>query len=361
MKKEITYIKPAKSVLILFISLLLSACNGQEKTTIPSKSVVPKETQNQEQNQNSIFENNYPGEQISQVIRKIFQDSKGTIWFGTQNGVFRLRDKSLVHIDSIKSESGKNVTVKDIAEAKDGKIWFGHTDGISSIEGEKVENYYESDGLIDNDVWSIAAGAKANIWIGTLEGACRFNGQEFTSFELPEGRIDSSLGVSSGKMVHSIMEDKQGAIWFCTNAGLFSYSDKKLLNHSAKVGLQSNFVNEIFEDKKGNFWISTKDALYKLKGENLKNITEGKLKVGKGIGAIAEDKDGIIWLVSNQHYLYSYDGEKLIEFPKSEENERPVIFQIYKDQEDRLWFIGFGGAYRMENGEFINITKDGPW
>ena len=106
----------------------------------------------------------------------MFQDSNGNLWFGTQNGAFKLESDSLIHIDKINSESGKGVTIKDIIEGIDGKIWLGHTDGVSSVDGEIVTNYYESDGLISNDVWSIAADKKGDIWIGSIDGVCVFNG-----------------------------------------------------------------------------------------------------------------------------------------------------------------------------------------
>ncbi|MBK6574257.1 MAG: hypothetical protein IPG21_17620 [Saprospiraceae bacterium] len=53
--------------------------------------------------------------------------------------------------------------MKDITEDKDGTIWLGHTDGISSIKGETVKNYYQSDGLISNDVWCINSDAEGKI------------------------------------------------------------------------------------------------------------------------------------------------------------------------------------------------------
>jgi ligand-binding sensor domain-containing protein len=117
----------------------------------------------------------------------------------------------------------------------------------------------------------------------------------------------------------------------------------------------------VIEDKNGDLWVSTKIGLYNLSENSTDNITKGKVENGKGIGSIAEDKDGNIWFVSNQHYLYTYNGNELIEFQKSEDNKGPVVFQIFKDQNDRLWFVGFGGAFRLENGKFINVTKNGPW
>ena len=339
------------------MSILISSCNGQGNWN----DVRSKLLQTQTETRNSTLEKKQSKEQISQVVRMMFQDSKGNIWFGTQNGAFRLTNNSLIHIDSIRSESGKGVTIKDITEDKNGKIWLGHTDGISSIDGELVTNYYESDGLISNDVWNIETDFNGNVWIGTIEGVCIFNGQEFIRFELPEGQIDTTLGISSTKMVHCIMEDSKGEIWFSTNAGLFKLTNDSLINVSEKVGIQTNFINRIIENKNGEFWISTKEALYKLEGNQIENIINEIPETGKGVGSITEDKDGKLWFVLNQHYLYTYDGENLIEFKKSEDNRGPVVFQIYEDQSERLWFVGYGGAYRLENGKFLNITKDGPW
>ncbi|NPD48268.1 two-component regulator propeller domain-containing protein [Lentimicrobium sp. S6] len=347
------------------LSLILNSCNGQKnknkiKQSINSEKKLEDSKPNTYNTKHSLFYSDI-NNQISQVVRTIFQDSKGDIWFGGEGGVFKFSNNLLTHIDSIKSKSGKKVTVKDIAEDNDGKIWIGHTDGISSIDGEKVTNYYESDGLISDNVWSIATDKNGRVWIGTIDGVCVFNGLDFTKFVLPEGKVDSTLGISSKTMVHSIFEDSKGILWFSSNAGLFSYANNSLINVSKKAGIETNFVNEIFEDKNGKLWVSTKNGLYNLIDNKGTNITKGKIETGKGIGSIAEDKNGNLWFVSNQHYLYTYAGNELLEFQKSDDNKGPVVFQIFKDQSNRLWFVGFGGAFRLENGKFINVTQNGPW
>lgn len=357
MRKEKISFHEVKTLIVITLSILISSCNGQENRN-DLKSTL---TQTQLETHYSILESNPSKEQISQVVRNIFQDSKGNLWFGTENGAYKLYGDSLIHIDNIISESGKGVTIKEITESKDGKVWLGHTGGISSVDRDIVTNYYESDGLISNDVWSIASDKNGKIWIGTIDGVCFYNGQEFTKLILPEGKIDSTLGISSTKMVHNIFEDSKGTLWFSSNAGLFSYVNNSLTDVSKKTGIKTNFINEIFEDKNGKMWVSTKNGLYHFIENKAINITEGIIETGKGIGSIAKDKSGKLWFVSNQHYLYTYDGNELIEFQKSEDNKGPVVFQIYEDQGDRLWFVGYGGAYRLENGKFLNITKDGPW
>jgi ligand-binding sensor domain-containing protein len=334
---------------IIILPFLIQSCNGQTKKG---------------ELENKITRNIFPfkaNEQISQVVRMMFQDSKGNIWFGAENGAWKLTDQTLIHIDSIKSESGKGVTIKDITEDKYGTIWLGHTDGISSIKGNKVTNYYQSDGLISNDVWCISSDAEGKIWIGTIEGACVFDGKTFSKFELPLGERDTTVGISSDKMINKIYQDRKGKLWISSNAGLFSYSNNTLTNVSKKVGIKSNFVGIGLEDKAGLLWITSKEGLYTLRDGVAKLITDGSIEIGKGIGSVAEDKDGKIWFVVNQHSLYTYDGKDLLKFEKSEENKGPVVFQIYKDQQQRLWFVGFGGAFRLENGKFVNVTRNGPW
>ncbi|MBQ4821881.1 two-component regulator propeller domain-containing protein [Aquimarina sp. MMG016] len=354
-----------KLTIAIILALILNSCNGQKNEIDIQNHVNSEKKLNENKpkvnyNEYSLFHSDFKS-QISQVVRTIFQDSKGNLWFGTQNGAFKLNGNTLIHIDSIVSESGKDVTIKEITEGKDGKIWLGHTDGVSSIDGEIVNNYSKSDGLISNDVWSINADKHGKIWIGTINGVCVYDGQEFTNFSLPEGKIDTTVGVSSTRMVHNIFEDSKGTLWFSSNAGLFSYPNDTLINVSKKLGIQTNFINQVFEDQNDQLWVSTKVGLYSLKNSTAHNITKGKIEKGKGIGSIAEDKDGNIWFVSNQHFLFKYNKEKLTEIKKTENNKRPVIFEIFRDKDNRLWFVGFGGAFRMENEKFINITKNGPW
>ncbi|WP_130734650.1 two-component regulator propeller domain-containing protein [Flavobacterium sp. J27] len=348
---------------VLFLTFLLQSCNGQHKNEALSKEISTEPTQKE----NGITPNTSPSfsfmdnSPISQVVRTLFQDSRGNLWFGTENGAFLLRNNVLLSITDIQSRSGKGVTIKAITETKDGTIWLGHTNGISSVKGETVTNYYESDGLLSNDVWCITADREGKIWIGTIAGICVFDGKKFTNFELPEGIKDTTVGISSTKMIHKIIEDYEGKIWIASNAGLFSYANNQFVHESKRLGITTPFVNTLFEDSKKNLWVSTKVGLYCLKEGVAKLITHEKIEIRKGIGSIAEDKDGLIWIVVNQHFLYTYDGNELKEFQQKVEQKRPVPFEIYKDQKERLWLVGFGGASRLENGEFIDVTKNGPW
>jgi ligand-binding sensor domain-containing protein len=360
-----------KILIVITLCVINTSCNRQENNKI--KQDVTNETNttshdsnlenNQSNNQNTqtSFQLLNFDNQISDVIRTVFQDSKGNIWFGTQSGAFKHNGKSLIHIASIKSESGHGVTIKDITEDKDGRIWFGHTGGISMINGESTTNYFESDGLLNNDVWCITTDKNDHVWIGTIEGVCKFDGSQFTAFEIPEGKIDTTRGISSKKMIHDIMEDSQGRMWFSTNGGVYIKDNDGLINISESDGLKTSFVNKVIEDKNGRFWISTTKGLFHYDNKTLKNITEGIVENFKGTGSIMQDSNGNIWFNSNMRDIYSFDGENFTKYRITEGDSGPAPFKIYEDQQKRLWFVGFGGAYRYENKKFINITENGPF
>jgi ligand-binding sensor domain-containing protein len=339
----------------------LSSCNGQVNHAKTNKEVNSFDSLLFKRNNVSepvIFPNFI--NQIAETVRVMFHDSKNNFWFGTHGGAFKLVNDSLVYIDGIKSESGQSVSIRAIKEDANGKIWFGHTDGISYMDGEKILNLYESDGLISNDVWHLTPDSKGNIWIGTIKGVSKFDGKNFTFFELPEGEIDTTVGVSSTKMIHNILEDSRGRIWFSTNAGIFIKDNHDLTAISKKDGFKTNFVGKVIENQKGEFMICSPEGLYKYKEGSLTDITNNLFQEPKGITNIIENSKGEIWFNCGRN-IYHLSNNVLTEHRISEGDYGPLVYQIYLDRYERIWFVGWGGAFRFEKGEILNITKDGPW
>ena len=120
-------------------------------------------------------------QRISNFIRRIFQDSRGHLWFGTNgDGVCRHDGESLEYFSLAQGFGG--VAVRGIVEDGNGNVWFGTEGGLTRYDGVTFTNYTEKDGLINNDVWSLMVDTEGTIWIGTLSGACRFDGEKFTKF-----------------------------------------------------------------------------------------------------------------------------------------------------------------------------------
>jgi ligand-binding sensor domain-containing protein len=302
----------------------------------------------------------YQGNQISGVVRTVFQDKKGDFWFGTQNGLCRYNKNGLVYF-KIKDKNNQGVCVYTIIADKFGNVWIAFDGGIGKYDGTYFTIYYEKDILTKSGIWSLAADRSGMIWIGTTQGVYTFDGEALTPFEIPEGKVDPTKGVSTSKMIHSIMEDNKGNMWFATNGGAYMFDGNILKNISEQGGLQSNFVNKIIENAHGKYWISTSKGLFQYDGNSFYNLTEKLLGKDEGVGYIFEDKNGTIWFTANKRDIYSYNGETFQKIQIKEGEFSPMPFQIYQDQLDRLWFVGFKGAYRLDNNAFVNVTRFGPW
>jgi ligand-binding sensor domain-containing protein len=66
-------------------------------------------------------------------------------------------------------------TVRAIAVAPDGALWFGtEGGGVSRFDGEAWNTYATVDGLASNSVLAIAFAPDGAVWFGTWGGASRY-------------------------------------------------------------------------------------------------------------------------------------------------------------------------------------------
>lgn len=355
------------SILLVFLTFLCS-CKGQETTkpiteasTFTIKKVladsISQLADTLPEFKNDLNAKESQGNQISGVIRTMFQDSQKNYWFGTQNGLSRYDGYDLVYYD-LKASNGQGIVVHVILEDKNGHIWIGYGGGIAKYDGTYFTNYYEKNILVNSGLWSMAMDRNGLLWIGTIYGVYTFDGNAFQPFEIPEGKVDTGKGISASKMIHCIIEDSKGHMWFATNGGAYRYDGNILTIFSEKEGLNSYFVNSIIEDKNGQYWFSTADnGLFRFDGTSFTNILKNTEIEGKGVGDIIEDRNGNIWFELKNFGVYSYDGKTLTNYPK----EEGMSFEIYEDLLGRLWFVGFKGAYRMDGNSFVNVNRNGPW
>jgi ligand-binding sensor domain-containing protein len=301
-----------------------------------------------------------PHAEIRGVVRAIFQDSRGTLWFGGECELFRNDGRTLTSYD-IKDDLGRDVTIKRIIEDKAGTIWCGTDGGITRIDGTSFTSFGEKDGLIGLDVWSMAVDASGIMWIGTVEGAWRFDGKTFSPFALPEAQPDPTRGVTSGKIVHCITVDRKGRVWFGTNGGAYAYDGKTLKNISERDGLPNNAVSCIVEDKSGNMWLGTvHGGISRFDGKDFTNFTQQGVVEGNEIWCIHQGRSGNIWFSAKQSPMYRYDGTAFT-IVKRQDGITTLAFNILEDNTGRLWLSGTNGLFRHDGESFVRVTKDGPW
>ena len=161
-------------------------------------------------------------------------------------------------------------------------------------------NYGMEQGLVQNQVQSIAQDNEGNLWIGTIAGLSKYNGTQWTSFtkntNLAEDWITCSFKDKDGniwfghwaggvtrynattqqhenlnleeytrfKSIRAITQDFTGKFWIATEgAGVFIFDaqTEKMYALSTRDGLSSGTVYDICTDDKQNIWMATDSGL----------------------------------------------------------------------------------------------------
>ncbi|MGZ4090296.1 MAG: two-component regulator propeller domain-containing protein, partial [Bacteroidia bacterium] len=165
-------------IFVLAVALSFLSCDGRSETSLPKESTSPvfmhvtnntsilKNSSNNNQGQPApnpiIIRSQVPTGsyfykpdtlQVSQYIRRIFQDTKGNLWFGTVgDGVCRYDGRYLTYYTTREGFSGNNL--QGIAEDKDGNLWFATTGGVSKYDdtakSSSFTNFTTKEGLSDN-------------------------------------------------------------------------------------------------------------------------------------------------------------------------------------------------------------------
>ncbi|MFZ1687309.1 MAG: two-component regulator propeller domain-containing protein [Flavobacteriales bacterium] len=313
-------------------------------------------------------------EQISQYIRRIFQDRDGNLWFGTtSDGVARYDGRSLRYFTPADGFSSN--WVGGIAQAASGDLWFATGGGVTRYDpsaelrtgATTFTNYTTKDGLAHDQVYCLLLDKSGGFWFGTEEGVSRFDPSSplrtgsgtFTAFPIPPADFSHHPNYQYPKQINCIVQDKSGNIWFATNgAGVYKYEGSTLTNLSEKDGLCNNFVQTIIEDRDGNLWFGSRyGGLCKYDGKifTLYGRKDGVLS--DQIWVLYQDSAGIIWIGASAYGLCSYDGKTFTCHTDRDGAGLKNVQSILEDANGQLWIGTSSGVHRYEGGRFVNWTK----
>jgi ligand-binding sensor domain-containing protein len=359
---------------LLFLLVFFTSCNGQVKTDVPKNNAIERNATaiGQQKMMKNHFTN--PNQAAADNVHCGLQDKAGNLWFGTTgDGVYRY-DGTLFTNFTMKDGLNSN-TVWSILEDKTGHIWIGTDAGVCRFDGKTITkipislanentgyaNFSPNNPAAKNDVWSMLQDKNGIIWFGTTEGVYCYDGKSFTRF-LDDNRIENKKKLTL-KSVQCMLQDKNGNLWFGSGPmafeGICLYDGKSITNFKPK---NEGWIRNLLEDKNGKIWTANRhNGLCVYDGKSFNHFAEKEVFNETGTGAIVEDKDGNIWFSSlgkeEDGGIWRFDGKTFKNWTVKDGLTNPSVFFMMTDKADNLW-IGTRntGLYRYDGKTFTAFS-----
>lgn len=284
----------------------------------------------------------------SNNISTLFQDQKGYIWIGTENGLnrfdgnqFTLYQKNNPLYSNFHANS-----INTICETTDKELWLGTDNGVfiyNQVKDTFTPFVKQTSDKTSITSWitHIIQDKAGNIWIAThKQGIFLFNTQtdKLTQFEIPQ----------NDNIVTRILNDEQNNIWL---SGPYQLCKLNKVNNTFETyaieeKTESIYSMALWEDSSNHIWIGTwNKGLWKLdpRTKQVEKYLTGEK--GKGILHIhsileyspellligSDDGLTIFNPVTHESFLYDNYGD----------NEKSLsdkfIYPILKDREGGVW------------------------
>ena len=301
------------------------------------------------------------------TVEVLFQDSRGYMWFGTNDGLNRYNGYR-IETYSYKREDKNSINnnyIIDIGEDSNNNIWIATFGGVSriSVENATIINYTmdENTGNLSNsNTTKLLITKKGDILVATVDGLNLYN-KKTDSFErIFKGRL-------ANEFINSIVEDEEGNIWVATNSGINkitnNFKDISTIRYdeTAKNSVYSLCADSTF------MWIGTKNnGAYKIDCNTFEIIEEyadNTKLAGRLVRTIFIDSNGSTWfgtdngLVSliqdtmNVYVNSIYDSNSL---------KDSQVFSIIEDRSGLLWVGTYSGVSRCDPYNKIQHYKNNP-
>lgn len=230
-----------------------------------------------------------------EAVKAITTDSSGRIWFASKKGIFT-KENNNTTVEQVTALKNINyASIVCLYADKNNCIWIGtYNTGLYKYypATKKITHYTTADGLVDNNVFSIA-GTGDEIWLGTLGGAARLDASHakpvFQNFTRKNGL--------SNNFIYNVAVDSKSNVWFATDGGGVSKLDQQGFHHYTAIpGLEKNIAYTTTEDIYGNTWFTgLNSGLFSFDGNTFKRYTiKNGLHDNEILNVVADNKGNLL-------------------------------------------------------------------
>ena len=366
----------------------------------------------------------------SNVVNAIVQTRNGFLWVGTDAGLARFNGRRFTPIYFRGPQPAPPGIVSALAEGPDGDLWIGTGAGLARIARPALDffdpsrsAFYHAGPGPSDEITCLRFTPDGVLWIGTNGGLYRFKDANFVSVlrgvsirrieTTPESHVlimaggrflewngkildhqalAGELGIKADDFF-DIFQDRKGAVWFCTMAGL-ARRDGDRVERFAGFGPHANRADQAYEDDQGTMWVQFADGLHRVStaqpellalatvreiysdrdgdlwagtnGEGLLRFTDRSIRMfTKEDGlpnnipmTVLSRRDGSLWVGNNCQGLSVFDHHRFRTYAENNGLTNSCVWALAEDQDSNLWVGTWGGGlFRFTDGHFTQFSK----
>jgi PAS domain S-box-containing protein len=331
----------------------------------------------------------------SNRVNKIFSDSRGFLWFCTEDGLSRFDGTRFLNLGT--GQGLPYPVVTDIVEARDGIYWVATNDGFATLDATgsgsaasaavRIRKFTVASEAAPNRINVLYRDRRGVLWLGTdggvftLEennGDIRFHG---VAVSLPY----PALVVQTW----AILEDREGSVWIGTKYGLIrKLPDGRTVWYSIQPKHATDHVLSLVLDRTGVMWVGHETGLFQFRPLPASKIpprdpaaavvqddtlerardnrapfghpkNEGEarfLPLGLRVRALHEFADGRIWSLTSFGGVNEYDDDHYQPVNANRSVMKDLSAAIGEDRDGNVWLgTESSGAIRLSPQGFVSF------
>jgi ligand-binding sensor domain-containing protein/two-component sensor histidine kinase len=341
------------------------------------------------------------GNRRGRAINVLREGRDGTIWAGTDNGLYRLENaqtngnRSLRPIEiRLPSDYPEQRAIADVVEDARGSLWIATPNGLYRRWPDGTSARYGArDGLPSEHLSDVLEDHEGRLWVATrVDGFFGFTADATHRAPVIDRRVTTADGLPV-HWVFQLFETSDRRFWVATNRGIVEFvasaaeQGRRFPYYTEKNGLSYYDITALVEDLGGNLWLGTNNA-GAMKWTRDGFTTYGEADAIKAVNAIFEDRAGHLCFKGNvlgdartsvfegarldllraddatiHTRLGRFDGRRFDWFrPDAVSNFGWVAEQVTLQGRNGDWWVGTGeGLYRFPAApDFARLDKARP-
>ncbi|QDV89362.1 Two component regulator propeller [Phycisphaerae bacterium RAS2] len=312
----------------------------------------------------------------------VFQDKDDNYWFGSDgNGVCRYDGKTLTRYTT--KDGLAHDHVRGIQQhGPTGDILITTNAGVSRFDGRRLLTLPIKEmkrAAPPSEGWELN---RDDVWMTGAGGPRRYDGKTLYQLKFPQSPLEESLTARiphkdnwSPYDVWTVYADRKGHKWFGTGMFGISRFDGKHIDwmfepHLTEVPGAGWFgFRSIIEDRDGAFWFCNTQFRFHVQPHGVAGQEAGLLKYVRTPGVdsavippgespiyyqgVVSDQAGDLWMATYGFGVWRCDGKKMTHYPIMDGNNVVKLISIFKDNQGGLWLgTHEHGAYRFNGKTF---------